>query len=149
MDTVKRLGEKGHPALRLPFKEIPGAFIILSFRGAMINKAHLDYYIRYQEPFTPDEAYVTFFYGGEKYGAEWEPKYGPIMLYRPCSADWKGMSPFDSPLSAKEHWFYDYVEDSVGSWSQMAVESEGLKHKLATGDFEAIFHVLKRWTERD
>jgi hypothetical protein len=81
---------------------------------------------------------MTFFYGGPEIGAEWEPDYGPITVIHSCTRDAE---------NAQEHYFYDYC-DGYGSWSQLAVNEEGLGKMLIRGDYEGIFEVLKRWATR-
>jgi hypothetical protein len=147
VETVKRLNEGKKPVLRLPFHEIPGAYIIVSFQYGTISKAHTYTHTRYGEDYVPDSPLLTFFYGGDEVGAEWEPQYGPIMTYRKCKPDWLGETQRGSELKAKEHWFYDYVEDNALAWSQLAVDRTGLKQMLKDGDFVSIFGVLKSWTE--
>lgn len=143
METVKTID--GRPMLRLPFPEFPGAFFIMSFKYERVSMEHIGYHIKYREPFFPCDPFVTFFYGGEIQGAEWEPNHGPIMLYRKCDPSWTGETLSAAPLTAKRHWYYDWVEDNALAWSQLAVDREGLKPMLKDGDFNGIFSVLKRW----
>lgn len=150
METKILVGKNNDiPLLRLPYKEIDGAFVIMSFRHQRISLAHLDYYFKYPEPQYPTEAFVTFFYATENFGAEWEPSHGPIQLYQKCDQDWKGECCFGKPIKAKQHWFFDYVQDQPASWSQLAVDENKLKPALATGDFEHIFSVLTDWANRE
>jgi hypothetical protein len=81
------------------------------------------------------EKRMTFFYGDEEGGAEWEPDYGPITRITPCSKDAE---------KAEPHFFYDYFTGN-GNWSQLAVEREGLAEMFLAGDYAGMFSVLKRW----
>jgi hypothetical protein len=149
MDTVKRINEGKKSVLRLPFHEVPGAFIIVSFQYPTTSKAHAYFYTRFDKEMVADTPLMTFFYGGPEMGAEWEPRYGPIMTYRRCAPDWRGSTFAGSELKAREHWFYDHVEDNALAWSQLAVEREGMKEMLGAGDFKGIFDVLRRWSDRE
>jgi len=155
METLKTImvgdddNKKPKHVLRLPFAGIENAYIILSFKFQTISKAHIDLYTKYHEENYPTDPLMTFFYAGEKVGAEWEPNYGPIMTYTKCGPDWRGKTFHGTELKPKEHWFYELVEDNALAWSQMAVDEERLKPKLKAADFKGIFGTLKRWTERD
>lgn len=147
METVKKLEKCS--VLRLPFKEIDGAFIILSFKYETISAAHLDFYYKWKEPAYRKIPYMSFFYASNDTAAEWEPKHGPIMTYEKCEKDWKGINWCDKEISAKEHWFFDYVKDEPLAFSQLAVDEERLHEKLTNNDYAGIFSVLKRWAERE
>lgn len=151
METVKEIkvsDTKTRSVLRFPFSGIENAYVIVSFKSQQISREHMYLYTRFQEPYYPGEPFVSFFYAGPTQGAEWAPETGPIMLYTKCSPDWKGTTFHGSELTAKEHWFYDYVEDNALAWSQLAVEDEQLPRKLAQGDFSGIYWSLKKWATR-
>ena len=78
---------------------------------------------------------MSFFYGGESIGAEWEPEHGPITVLYKCPKEDKDAQP---------HWFYGYYTGQ-GNWSQLAVEHEGLPAAFIEGDYAHIFSVLKDW----
>ncbi len=94
--------------------------------------------------------FVTFLAdSGDGTAAEWEPQYGPIQLWTECSEDWRGETELGSPISPRKprkHWHFPFVENAE-SWSQLAVDREGLKGKLRTGDLDGVFDVLSRWAE--
>lgn len=153
IETVKniRVNDDGKlkPILRLPFHEIPNAYLIVSFKSLQISEEHLNFYVKYQKPWFNQEPMLSFFYAGQNAGAEWLPPHGPIMIYTKCGPDWRGKTFHGTELKPKEHWFYDLVRDEAAAWSQMAVDEERLLHKLNNGDFAGIFQSLKRWANRD
>lgn len=112
----------------IPFPEIENAYLIISC-------------YRYEDD-DPDmlRSVMTFFYDNKTCGTEWEPQYGPIQYWIP--------TPEDSEVEKKEHYFYPYVEQHSGSWSQLAVEREGLKPAFFAGDYKYIFAVLAKWADR-
>lgn len=135
--------------LRFPFKEIDNAFIIVSFKSQTISKDLISFYTKYPEPYCRTEPIMSFFYAGPREGAEWLPPYGPIMVYTKCDKDWIGKTDLTgATLKAREHWFYDYVEDNRLAFSQLAVDDEQLVRKLHLGDFKGIFSSLKSWALR-
>lgn len=137
------------PILRLPFKEIESAFVIVSFAAEKVSKAHLDFYVKYQEPFCKTEPMLSFFYAGPDQGAEWLPPHGPIMCYRKCDETWRGKTFHGTELRPKQHWYYELVQNEPLAWSQLATDREELPRKLDSGDFEGIFYSLKNWALRD
>lgn len=80
---------------------------------------------------------MSFFYGTETGGCEWEPDYGPIIRIYPCDKDHE---------EAKPHWFYPFCTGNQ-NWSQLAVDSENLVEMFLEGDYKSMFNVLKRWSE--
>lgn len=82
------------------------------------------------------ETVVSFLYDSGEYAAEWEPEYGPIMVWHKCE-------PSDS--GAKEHYFYDFVDNTPLNCSYKAVEDTELKQAALDGSFSYIFSVLKDW----
>lgn len=78
---------------------------------------------------------MSFFYGGENTGAEWEPDYGPITVIHSCAKNHE---------QAQEHFFYDYCA-GYGAWSQCSVQDEHLDKMFLSGDYVGMFSVLKRW----
>jgi hypothetical protein len=82
------------------------------------------------------DAHMSFLYHDGTVAAEWEPQYGPIQLWYSCD----GAHP-----EAMEHYFFDYVLDRPTSWSQLAVDEEGLKEAFLRGDYIHIYSVLHRW----
>lgn len=113
----------------IPFPNIPDAYIVIS--------GHL----------SPDkgskpngiDAKMSFFYGTETGGAEWEPNYGPITKIIPCESSYE--SDYEE---AQKHWFYPYIT-GYGNWSQLAVDKENLANYFAEGNYSAIFNVLKEY----
>lgn len=147
LDTLKMLAvgnDKKKAVLRFPFTGIENAFVIVSFKSQMVSREHISTYTRYREPYYPCEPMLSFFYGGENSGAEWMPEHGPIMVYTKCGPDWVGETLRGSPLKAKPHWFYEYVEDNALAWSQLAVDDERLPQKLANSDYVGLFSSLKK-----
>ena len=114
----------------IPFPDIENAYVVIS--------------ACYYQDRDRVEKNMSFFYGGEKVGAEWEPNYGPITVIYSCDKDYVPESSFDK---VQEHWFYDYCT-GYGYWSQLAVEDEGLKQMFLRGNYDGIFAVLKRWAEQ-
>jgi hypothetical protein len=84
------------------------------------------------------EYVVSFLYDAGNVACEWEPKYGPLQIWMKCSAEDDG---------AKEHYFYDYENAPNMSWSQLAVNNNGMKEAFLAGNYEHIFEVLKDWAE--
>lgn len=114
--------------LKLPYKDIEGAYIIVSFSFKEYDNS---------EPFL--DYVISFFFDAGHQGAEWEPKFGPIQLFTPCDSETEG---------ALEHYFYDYIIPRPMAWSQMSVYIEGLKQAAVLGNYDHIFAVLRRWAER-
>ena len=83
------------------------------------------------------ESFVSFLYDKGNIAVEWEPQYGPVQVWIKGSKE-----------TGKEHYFYDYVEDTPFNWSQMAVDSNRLKQAAYYGNFDHIFEVLKRFADR-
>ena len=84
------------------------------------------------------KANVSFFYDAGDVGAEWEPEFGPIQIWRRCEKD---------DDNAKEHYFYDYHNSESGNWSQMAVLTHELPQAFDRGDYNYIFSVLEDWAK--
>jgi hypothetical protein len=83
--------------------------------------------------------YVTsFLYDAGNVAAEWEMEHGPIQIWYKCEENDEG---------AEEHYYYDFHNSPILSWSQLAVERYQLKESFIRGDFDYIFNVLKDWTE--
>jgi len=108
----------------IPFPDIDNAYVVISghkseHTGNGVQKC------------------MTFFYGGDKIGAEWEPDNGPITVIYSCDKDTDGAQP---------HWFYDYCT-GYGNWSQLAVDREHLPDAFLAGSYDYIFGVLKAWAD--
>lgn len=82
---------------------------------------------------------LSFFYDGGEWGAEWEPRHGPIQVWHKCE---------EGTQNAAEHYFYDWHDTPPASWSQLAVTREGLHEAFMRADYDYIFHVLRSWTNR-
>jgi hypothetical protein len=84
---------------------------------------------------------VSFLYHNPITGwaAEWEPRYGPIQLWHEC--------PADAP-NARPHYFFEFVDNGPGTWSQMAVENEGLHTWFYESGWGFIFNILATWADR-
>lgn len=123
----------------------------------MRTKISDDFYIYqsfgyYLDPKYGDERikpFVSFISdGGNGICAEWEPQYGPIQIWRKCDKNWKGKTKLENPISPRKHWHYEYVEDNNCEWSQLAVDENGLKKMLGTGNLNGIKNVLLEWCEK-
>lgn len=114
----------------IPFPEIENAYIVIS---CFPDKDHGN----------GIKSNMSFFYGTEKSGAEWEPNHGPITKITPYYKDYAG-----GYGSAIEHWFYDYCT-GYGDWSQLAVDQEGLSDYFREGNYPAIFRILERWSGQE
>ena len=88
------------------------------------------------------EPTMSFFYDAGDVAAEWEPRYGPIQVWSKCDET------YDGKYKAREHYFYDFVIDIPGNWSQLSVETERLPQAFVRGDYDHIFSVLKSWARR-
>ena len=109
----------------IPFPGIENAYVVISARkaertGNKIAKC------------------MSFFYANGNVGAEWEPDHGPITVIYRCEKENE---------EAKPHWFYPYYT-GLANWSQLAVEEEELPEAFLTGDYDHIFWVLEKWSER-
>lgn len=113
-----------------PFPVIPNAYIILSFSRKSDERFAGEVWIKTNLSF-------LFHNPDTHIAAEWEPEYGPIQVWRESDAE-----------HGKEHYFFNYVEDTVLNWSQSAVDREGLKPHLLAGNYNYIFDVLAEWTRR-
>ena len=82
------------------------------------------------------KATVSFLFDSGEVSAEWEPEYGPIQVWHKCHESTEG---------AKEHYFYDFTNDSPGNWSQLAVEENELPQAFVDGNYDYIFSVLEIW----
>jgi len=105
----------------IPFPGIPNAYVVISGVKAKTSNGC--------------EKRMTFFYGTEAGGCEWEPECGSITKIIPLKKEDAGAIP---------HWFYDYYAGR-GYWSQLAVERCGLPEYFLSGDYEGLFSVLKDW----
>lgn len=105
----------------IPFPGIENAYVVIS--GVKSERGN------------GCEKRMTFFYGTDRSGADWEPDYGAITYYEPCSGDVPG---------AVAHWFWEYCTGS-GNWSQLAVDEEGLAGMFLEGDYVGLFGVLRKW----
>jgi len=85
---------------------------------------------------------------GEGFAAEWEPKYGPIQKWEECPEGWMGEDEFGRKIEARKHWHFPFIKNYSAMWSQLAVDREGLKPMLASGDIEGVFQVLDRWARK-
>ena len=81
---------------------------------------------------------MSFLYDAGKVAAEWEPEFGPILIWRKCEP---------CAENAREHYFYDFVFHEPLAFSQLAVENHGLPQSFVRGNYDYIFSVLERWTE--
>lgn len=111
----------------IPFPYIENAYVIISFH----KNDRIDFDISI-------DTVITFLYDAGNVAAEWEPKYGPIQIWVKAE---------EETDKTKKHYFYPFVEDIWGNWSQLAVETEQLKEYLIEGNYKYIFYVLKKWTE--
>lgn len=109
--------------MKLPVPGIEGAFIYLSARLPNEDSREA----------SGAMPLVSLVYMGESVAAEWEPRYGPIMLF------FKG--------DDQDHYTFDRIRSRGWDWSQMAVSREGLPGALVRGDLTHCFEVLRRWTE--
>ncbi len=121
-DKQKRVGKAA-------FDGIPNAYILVSASQRDMKETFGDYKC---------QATMSFLYDAGDVAAEWEPEYGPIQVWRKANAN--------TP-EAKEHYFYDWVENCPGNWSQMAVEENELPQAFVGGDYRYIFGVLQGWAE--
>jgi len=113
--------------IRAEFPDIPGAFLFLSGHK---KKA--------KEPLEQlnTETCVSFVFISEEKATEWEPKYGPIQVWKKADG---------SDESHKPHYIFEFVQDTPGNWSQLAVAREGLPEAFLCGDYKYIFQVLREW----
>lgn len=109
---------------KIPFGDRDGCFIVLSFGQKRCNYGDC-----WLDPL------VSYLFMGEEVAAEWEPAYGPIQMW------FKG--------DEINHYTFPKIKDRPGSWSQLAVDREGLKGFALRGQHDAIFNVLKEWADRD
>ena len=107
----------------IPFLKIKNAFIVIS--GRKTERINL---------VTPS---MSFFYVNEvkDIAVEWEPRYGPITTIYKCN---------EKDPDAEPHWYFDYCT-GYGNWSQLAVNENNLGKLFYTGEYEALFRVLKDW----
>ena len=82
---------------------------------------------------------------GRGTAAEWEPRYGPIQVWRECTEEWEGETVCGSRPEPRQHWHFPFVEDEGAKCSQLAVDNEGLKDMLVRGDLDGVFRVLIQW----
>ena len=82
--------------------------------------------------------FITFFYDAGDVATEWECTSGPIMRWYRCDADHP---------QAKSHFFWDWHKPEPFSWSQLAVEREGLPDFFLEHNFDVIFNILRCWAE--
>jgi hypothetical protein len=108
----------------IPFPDIENAFIVIS--------GHKDVKTVNGVRFC-----MSFVYGTDKGGAEWEPEFGPITKLIPCD---------EKDEEAQPHWFYPFYKGQ-GHWSQLKVDDEMLVDYFDRGDYKSIFNVLKKWSE--
>lgn len=128
LSMTERLPEGAkRPIFKFKYPEMENCWLILSF-SVMESKYH-DLEVK---PF------VSFFYDAGRVGAEWEPRYGPIQIWR------KADSLTDE---TRTHYFYEFVHRDPLNWSQLAVDREGLKDSIVTSDLRQVFCVLKQWAE--
>ena len=130
--------ENGRHIIRSEARE--GCFIYQSF-GKREESSFGDIVIAPHVSFLADS--------GKGSAAEWEPQYGPIIQWIECEEDWEGTGVFGGPVKAHRHWHFPFVQDSTFNWSQNAIDREGLKPMLLSGDFDGIFDVLLRWAEHN
>jgi hypothetical protein len=92
------------------------------------------------------EPHVSFLAdSGEGSAAEWEPQYGPIQIWEECEEGYECEDSFGHTTGHRKHWHFPFVIDNPLSWSQLAVDREGLKEMLTDGDLDGVFGVLERW----
>ena len=108
----------------IPFPEIKNAYIVIS--------GHKN-----EKKGNGVRACMSFVYGDENGGAEWEPENGPITKLIPCD---------EKDKEAMPHWFYPFYKGQ-GYWSQRAVQIENLAEYFYEGNYIGIFNVLKKWSE--
>jgi len=105
----------------LPFPEIENAYVAISGKTAETSNGV--------------SSTISFLYATEEIAVEWEPNYGPITVLYKCDK---------THPKAKEHWFFDYTT-GYRNWSQLAVNRTGLGEKFSSGNYKALFQVLKSW----
>ena len=106
------------------FDGIPGAYILVSASK------------RYAEDDASLKANVSFLYDHGDVCVEWEPEFGPLQIWRKCD---------ETDESAQEHYYYDFVLNRPGDWSQTAVNNYDLPGAFLRGNYHYIFVVLKDW----
>ena len=116
----------------IPFDGIKNAYIVISGRKAETGNGV--------------QKCMSFFYDNGNIGAEWEPDNGPITVIYSCKSEDGVCRPFNK-LTFLSHWFYDFYTGQ-GSWSKSAVKEEGLPSAFLEGNYEYIFSVLKKWSDR-
>lgn len=79
---------------------------------------------------------VSFFYDNGEIGAEWCPPYGPIQIWYKA----------EKSEDTIPHYFYEYVLDKPGSFSQMGADE--LPSEMKNGEWNYIFLALKEWSTR-
>lgn len=84
---------------------------------------------------------ISFLYRNEETGSavEWEIECGPIQIYTRAAEREEGAEP---------HYAWPFILPRGMDWSQLAVNREGLPSAFFHGDYEHIFAVLKRWSDR-
>jgi hypothetical protein len=113
---------------KLPFPGIEGAYVLIS--GSKRDMKDISgFYCK---------GHMTFAFHVGRTLAEWEPEYGPIQVWEQAKEKKEG---------TKEHYFFDYVYDTFGNWSQIAVDEAELPQAFVAGDYKYIFNVLKDWAE--
>ena len=124
------MNEKQKRVAKLPFPEVENAYVLISGQEKPVEESYLNEL--WVKPI------MSFIYDAGNVAAEWEPEYGPIQLWTKCEEGDEG---------ATEHYFYDYHNSPLGSWSQLAVEREQLPHAFIRGNYKYIFNVLRDWAE--
>jgi len=83
--------------------------------------------------------HISFLYDAGDIAAEWGTEHGPIFVWHKCSRD--------AP-DAREHYFYDFVNDKSFNFSQLAVDRAELPAAFEAGHWAHIFAELKEWAQR-
>lgn len=81
---------------------------------------------------------VSFVLDTGTVAVEWEPKFGPLQLWFRAP---------DDDETADDSYVWPKHRTPPLSWSQTAVDKEGLPEALARGDLAYVFSVLRRWAE--
>lgn len=115
----------------LPFEEIEGAFVCVSFKNGKNSFGEQQ-----------AEPHMTLVYVNGKVAAEWEPQYGPIQL-------WYERDSEQPETDAMTHWLWPYGSKPNLRFSQLAVDQHFLPESLVRGDYEHVFAVLKEWASRE
>ena len=111
--------------LKTPVPHIANAYILAS--ASWRDKTEEDLGVQPQ---------ISFLYDAGDVAAEWPVEYGPIYVWHKCNRD---------ALGAREHYFYDFVNDGPFNYSQLAVDKAQLPAAFEDGSWAHIFAELKEW----